>query len=80
MSLILPNSNDFSKMSKEAGTPLPTPQPQAIPIDQIIIQISAQVAGKIFEEAIKPYEDRIKKLEEMLNNQKEDNKNDNDCM
>ena len=66
--LILPgNNNDLSKMAKEAGAPPPNVQPQPIPIDRIIVEISAQVARQLFEQAIKPYEERIKALEDKLN-------------
>lgn len=65
--LILPGNNaDIGKMAKEAGAPPPVSQPQQIPLDQIIVDISLQVAQRVFATLIGPYEDRIKQLEEQL--------------
>lgn len=63
MSLIIPGNEDFSKMAKEAGAPPPQMQPQQIPLDRIIVEISAQVAQQAFAMLIQPYEERIKRLE-----------------
>lgn len=50
-SLFIPGQNDnISKMAQEAGSPPPNFQPQQIPLDQVIIQISAQVAQQVFEQ------------------------------
>lgn len=66
MSLIIPGNEDFSKMAKEAGAPPPQMQPQQIPLDRIIVEISAQVAQQAFAMMIQPYEERIKRLEAQL--------------
>lgn len=66
MSLIIPGNEDFSKMAKEAGGPPPQMQPQQIPLDRIIVEISAQVAQQAFAMMIQPYEERIKRLEAQL--------------
>ena len=66
MGLIIPGSNDnLSKMAKEAGAPPPQMQ-QQIPLDRIIVEISAQVAQQAFAMMIQPYEERIKRLEAQL--------------
>lgn len=65
MSLIIPGNEDFSKMAKEAGAPPPQMQ-QQIPLDRIIVEISAQVAQQAFAMLIQPYEERIKRLEAQL--------------
>ena len=50
-SLFIPGQNDnISKMTQEVGSPPPNFQPQQIPLDQVIIQISAQIAQQIFEQ------------------------------
>lgn len=65
MGLIIPGSNDnLSKMAKEAGAPPPQMSPQQIPLDRIIVEISAQVAKQMFDEMMKPVLERIAKLEE----------------
>ena len=67
MGLIIPGSNDnLSKTAKEAGAPPPQMQPQQIPLDRIIVEISAQVAQQAFAMMIQPYEERIKRLEAQL--------------
>lgn len=67
MGLIIPGSNDnLSKMAQEAGAPPPQIQPQQIPLDRIIVEISAQVAQQAFNMLIQPYEERIKRLEAQL--------------
>lgn len=66
MGLIIPGNEDFSKMAKEAGTPPPQMQPQQIPLDRIIVEISAQVAQQVFAMRIQLYEERIKHLETQL--------------
>lgn len=66
MSLIIPGNEDFSKMAKEAGAPPPQMQPQQVPLDRIIVEISAQVAQQAFNMLIQPYEERIKRLEAQL--------------
>ena len=49
--LFIPGQNDnISKMAQEAGSPPPSFQPQQIPLDQVIVQISAQVAQQVFEQ------------------------------
>ena len=54
---------DFSKMQQEAGTPPPGFQPQQIPLDRIIVEISAQVSQKVYQEMQKlPIEVKAKKL------------------
>ena len=79
MSLIIPGNEDFSKMAKEAGAPPPQMQ-QQIPLDRIIVEISAQVAQQAFNMLIKPYENRIKELEAKLglnvNDEQEDEPDD----
>lgn len=48
MGLIIPGQNDnISRMANAAGSPPPNFQPQQIPLDQVIIQISAQVAEQV---------------------------------
>ena len=66
MSLIIPGNEDFSKMAKEVGAPPPQMQHQQIPLDRIIVEISAQVAQQAFAMMIQPYEERIKRLEAQL--------------
>lgn len=67
MSLIIPDSNDnLSKMVKEAGTPPPQMSPQQIPLDRIIVEISAQVANQMFIEMMKPVLARIDAIEKKI--------------
>lgn len=67
MGLIIPGSNDnLSKMAKEAGAPPPQMSPQQIPLDRIIVEISAQVANQMFVEMMKPVLARIDEIEKKL--------------
>lgn len=67
MGLIIPGSNDnLSKMAKEAGTPPPQMSPQQIPLDRIIVEISAQVANQMFVAMIEPVIDRIDAIEKKI--------------
>lgn len=67
MGLIIPGSNDnLSKMAKEAGAPPPQMSPQQIPLDRIIVEISAQVANQMFIEMIEPVLARIDEIEKKL--------------
>lgn len=64
-SLIMPGSNqDFSKIVKEAGAP--PIQPQQIPLEQIIIEISSQVAQQVFINMVLPVETKLDILAEKL--------------
>ena len=64
-SLIMPGNNqDFSKIAKEAGAP--PIQPQSIPIEQIITQVSSQVAQQVFLGMILPVETKLDILGEKL--------------
>ena len=63
--LIMPGSNqDFSKIVKEAGKP--PIQPQTIPIEQVITQVSSQVAQQVFLGMILPVETKLDILGEKL--------------
>ena len=63
--LIMPGSNqDFSKIVKEAGKP--PIQPQTIPIEQVITQVSSQVAQQVFLGMILPVETKLDILSEKL--------------
>lgn len=64
-SLIMPGSNqDFSKIAKQAGAP--PIQPQQIPLEQIIVEISSQVAQQVFINMILPVETKLDILAEKL--------------
>lgn len=63
--LIMPGSNqDFSKIAKQAGAP--PIQPQQIPLEQIIVEISSQVAQQVFINMIFPVETKLDILAEKL--------------
>ena len=63
--LIMPGSNqDFSKIVKEVGNP--PIQPQTIPIEQVITQVSSQVAQQVFLGMILPVETKLDILGEKL--------------
>ena len=64
--LIMPGNNvtDFSKIAKEAGAP--PIQPQQIPLEQIIAQVSQQVAQQVFLGMILPVETKLDILSEKL--------------
>ena len=63
--LIMPGNNqDFSKIAKEVGAP--PIQPQSIPIEQIITQVSSQVAQQVFLGMILPVETKLDILAEKL--------------
>lgn len=64
-SLIMPGKNqDFSKIAKQAGAP--PIQPQQIPLEQIIVEISSQVAQQVFINMIFPVETKLDILAEKL--------------
>ena len=64
-SLIMPGSNqDFAKIAKEAGRP--PIQPQQIPLEQVIVEISSQVAQQVFINMIFPVETKLDILAEKL--------------
>lgn len=64
-SLIMPGGNqDFSKIAKEAGRP--PIQPQQIPLEQVIVEISSQVAQQVFINMILPVETKLDILAEKL--------------
>lgn len=64
-SLIMPGSNqDFSKIAKQAGAP--PIQPQQIPLEQIIVEISSQVAQQVFINMVLPVETKLDILAEKL--------------
>lgn len=64
-SLIMSGSNqDFSKIAKQAGAP--PIQPQQIPLEQVIVEISSQVAQQVFINMILPVETKLDILAEKL--------------
>ena len=64
-SLIMPGSNqDFSKIAKQAGAP--PIQPQQIPLEEVIAQVSSQVAQQVFLGMILPVETKLDILAEKL--------------
>ena len=64
-SLIMPGSNqDFSKIAKEAGAP--PIQLQQIPLEEVIAQVSSQVAQQVFLGMILPVETKLDILAEKL--------------
>lgn len=63
--LIMSGSNqDFSKIAKQAGAP--PIQPQQIPLEQIVVEISSQVAQQVFINMIFPVETKLDILAEKL--------------
>lgn len=84
MGLIIPgNTNDAQAAAKALNdmknpNPSTLQQPQQIPIDQFVIQVSAQIAQQAFQELIKPYEARIKELEDKVKNQSMEDENKED--
>ena len=64
-SLIMSGSNqDFSKIAKQAGAP--PIQPQQIPFEQVVVEISSQVAQQVFINMILPVETKLDILAEKL--------------
>lgn len=64
-SLIMSGSNqDFSKIAKQVGAP--PIQPQQIPLEEVITQVSSQVAQQVFLGMILPVETKLDILSEKL--------------